>query len=139
MNPDWLTLPVLYLVLSQRYPSTIFLNNQGISLFDYIHIGHENQRLLYKYLESNFHVSSVRYAHAQLFWKSYSCISIQNNAIKRRRRRTSVSECITTNLLHERHLLHAMTMLCVSFLLSVVIQLFVYNNIFCRTLSKFVA
>ena len=57
MNADWLTPAILHLVLSQRHSSTTFLNNQEMSLFDHIHLGHENQGVLYKYLESDFHIS----------------------------------------------------------------------------------
>ena len=46
--------------------SVAFLNNQELSLFDHIHFGHENQRVLYKYLDSNFHVSCLSFIHAQL-------------------------------------------------------------------------
>ena len=46
--------------------SVAFLNNQELSLFDRIHFGHENQRVLYKYLDSNFHVSCLSFVHAQL-------------------------------------------------------------------------
>lgn len=34
------------LLLSQRHPSTTFLNKQEISLFDCTHLGHENQGVL---------------------------------------------------------------------------------------------
>ena len=42
----------------QRHSSMTFLNNQEMSLLDRIYVGHENQGVLYKYLESDFHVSS---------------------------------------------------------------------------------
>ena len=82
MNPNWLTPPILHFVLSQGYPSTTYLNNQDISLFDHIHLVHENQGVLCKYLESDFHVTCVRCIHVQLSWKSYFCLSFQSRVIK---------------------------------------------------------
>ena len=66
MNGGWLTPSILHLVLLQRQSNTTFWNNQEISLFDHIHFKDKNQGVLYKYLESDFHLSSVRYVHGQL-------------------------------------------------------------------------